>query len=658
MLAVSGVVAVTSSTAGAGVTDTRAARSSAMLTPPDMRMVVLKNRISIGIDGGRTYLHFSHVTSDFGPGPFEIDPDYDSQTGVATFTQRLYNSPSPGVWNKDHRVPLAAIGVYHPPSDYEFPLNSFVLLNARGRRVATSPKTDYCITGDYRLAHVENTPDQTFINPANCATATARLGWSVGWGDQYDQVDNGQPIDITGLPDGTYTLRGIVDPEHVLTETDKQNDVTDTVLKLAGMGGGSPTVTVVSQSRPDLLLPTVRITAPTAGQSVSGAVRLAADASAVRGRVTSVQFLVDGRPLGSPDTTAPYRRTWHTGAETTGRHYISARVTTNRGLMNSARPVRVALVAKVGAIGLDRSAPTVAVLNPPPRQLLSGTVPLAAYVTDDVGVAAVRYWVDGRLVGAAHRAPFAVRWRTARVPSGPHTLTVRVVDDAGHRATTRQRVVVENPRPAMTCFVVQSQVGAQGRGTVSTPGFRTAVRDEVLLAMVSADGPRGAAQSASVTGGGLAWHRVVRADHQAGDAEVWMATVHRVRQVGPVTSRLRYGGRAEKVTLVALEGVAGIGARAADSGVSGAPQLSLSATGAAASLFFAVGSAGAARRPVLPVGQIFAGLHVAPGADATFWSQYTNQAVSPAGTPVTVRALRPASAPWNLVAVEAVGEDE
>ena len=42
-----------------------------------------------------------------------------------------------------------------------------------------------------------------------------------GGGDQYDQTDNGQPIDLTGVPDGTYILEGTVDPEHVLTESNR-----------------------------------------------------------------------------------------------------------------------------------------------------------------------------------------------------------------------------------------------------------------------------------------------------------------------------------------------------------------------------------------------------------------------------------------------------
>src|SRR5689334_4183025 len=50
---------------------------------------------------------------------------------------------------------------------------------------------------------------------------------------------------------------------------------------------------------------TVSLTAPAAGATLSGAVTLTADASAAQGRVAWVDFLVDGRVVGS-DSSAPY----------------------------------------------------------------------------------------------------------------------------------------------------------------------------------------------------------------------------------------------------------------------------------------------------------------------------------------------------------------
>ena len=832
--------------------------AAARVTPPDMRMLVLRNEISIGDDGTTRLLHYSHVTSDLGPGPFEIVPHYHAATGVATFSQVIFNRPSAGHWRPDHRVRLAAIGVFRAPFDYQFPLNSFALLNAAGKVVARSPKTDYCITGDFRVGGVPHTPPQTFIPASNCQDPTAPLGWSIGWGDQYDQTDSGQPIDITHVRNGTYTLRGIVDPEHLLTETSKTNDVTDTVLTIHG-----DSVSVGAQTHPNLPLPSVRITSPSRGARVHDTVRLRASAAAKGARVRSVQFLVDGVPVGKPDTTAPYAVRWHTGSVTPGRHHVSARVTNSKHIMNTARSVAVnvrarlggllvdrsatsvgrtaatqrgfstprsgdLLVALVGAdgrgqhvkvhgggltwklvrrangqpgdaevwsarahsalhavtvrataahggfdvwmnlvalkgasgigrsrgssssgtppkvgfrvsargsVGLaagndfdqaasrrvgsgqrllgedlaatgdtywsqatstgarargrtitlddpspagdrtnlvgvevlssararaDRAAPTVQIANPISRQTVSGTVPVAAFAGDDVAVSSVRFFVDGHRLGApVTSAPYVRQWNTTTTTSGRHVLTARAVDAAGHVATTHQVVRVMNPAPPMTCFVVQSDVSGRGRGTVSTPRFHTAMGDEVLLALVSSDGPATpGAQSTVVHGAGLTWHLVGRADTQRGDAEVWTAKTDRVLTRARVTSTPAIAGYDQHLTVVALEGVTHVGAMASADAASGAPHARLATTGPAASLVFGVGTAGGAVRPTLPTGQIFSGRWADRSAHAAFWSQYTNQAMSPAGTTVTMRTLRPTSRPWNFVAVEAVGEEE
>src|SRR5262249_61681680 len=109
--------------------------------------------------------------------------------------------------------PTAPVGVFPPSFDYDFPLNSFTLLNNAGKVVARSPKTDYCITGDFRLSGIPNTPNTTSPPTSNCGDPTLPLGWSVGWGDEYDQTDDGQPIDRSGVPAGVYTLRGVGDPQ-------------------------------------------------------------------------------------------------------------------------------------------------------------------------------------------------------------------------------------------------------------------------------------------------------------------------------------------------------------------------------------------------------------------------------------------------------------
>jgi hypothetical protein len=138
------------------------------VTLPDLQLKVPTNQIGITTDPqtGDRLLRYTHITWDAGAGPFELDPTYNAQTGTATFMQAIYAMNKPGVWTLDHKVPVAATGVFDPPSDYQFPLNRFTLntVNADGTigpQVAISHKTDYCMTGDTFVGGVPNAPNAT-----------------------------------------------------------------------------------------------------------------------------------------------------------------------------------------------------------------------------------------------------------------------------------------------------------------------------------------------------------------------------------------------------------------------------------------------------------------------------------------------------------------
>ena len=74
---------------------------------------------------------------------------------------------------------------------------------------------------------------------------------------------------------------------------------------------------------PDTTLPTVALSAPAAGATVSGTVAVAANAGDNIG-VAGVQFKLDGANLGAEDTTAPYSVAWNTAAVPNGAHTLTA----------------------------------------------------------------------------------------------------------------------------------------------------------------------------------------------------------------------------------------------------------------------------------------------------------------------------------------------
>ncbi|WP_164021526.1 PHB depolymerase family esterase [Pyxidicoccus trucidator] len=73
----------------------------------------------------------------------------------------------------------------------------------------------------------------------------------------------------------------------------------------------------------DTTPPTVNVTAPANGSTVTGTVTLTASASDAGG-VSRVEFLVDGSPVGS-DSAAPYEFAWNSASVSNGSHTLGAR---------------------------------------------------------------------------------------------------------------------------------------------------------------------------------------------------------------------------------------------------------------------------------------------------------------------------------------------
>ena len=84
------------------------------------------------------------------------------------------------------------------------------------------------------------------------------------------------------------------------------------------------TVTVSNQGVPtDTTPPTVAVSAPAGGATVSGTTTVSATASDNVG-VVGVQFKLDGANLGAEDTSAPYSTPWNTTSSANGTHALTA----------------------------------------------------------------------------------------------------------------------------------------------------------------------------------------------------------------------------------------------------------------------------------------------------------------------------------------------
>ena len=328
--------------------------SAAEIAYPDLQVLMPTGEISIHHTSTTRTLEFTHISWDAGAGPWELRPTYNSATGISQGYQALYTMTKPGVWAFDHTVPIAGPMIWDPPSDYRFPLDSFALYTVAsggglGTRVATSPKVDFCMTSDTFVGGVPNSPSTNGYPSGACNSPEGKLGLSVGWGDQYDATDGGEGIEITSLANGTYWLRGQTDPYHYFQESNRNNNITDTKLQIEGN-----TVKVIEQVKPEEAPPTVTLTTPSEGQLISGNVNLSATATGPS-EITSVQFLLDGQPIGSPVTKAPYTLSYNLGSTTPGSHFLSAQATAVNGLVGTAADTKVNVAKKIGTLSIDTS---------------------------------------------------------------------------------------------------------------------------------------------------------------------------------------------------------------------------------------------------------------------------------------------------------------
>ena len=196
----------------------------------------------------------------------------------------------------------------------------------------------------------------------------------------------------------------------------------------------------------DTTAPTVGLTSPASGATVSGAVTVAASASD-NVAVVGVQFKIDGGNLGSEDTTAPYSVSWSTPNVSNGDHTITAVARDAAG--NSADSQRSVSVSNTTTTppppSGDTTAPTVGLTSPASGATVSGAVTVAASASDNVAVVGVQFKIDGGNLGSEDTtAPYSVSWSTPNVSNGDHTITAVARDAAGNSADSQRSVSVSN----------------------------------------------------------------------------------------------------------------------------------------------------------------------------------------------------------------------
>ena len=182
------------------------------------------NDISTGVVPGRVHLRLSNGTANIGLGPLHIMGGEPNGDGTQQVLQRVFADDG-SFYDR-----LAGNFIHHPTHGHVhfegwalYQLREILPGDQVGEVLAAGEKTSFClIDGGIQDSSLPN-----FQGSSTYTSCGATVqGISVGWYDVYGKYLNGQNIDITDVPDGTYWLESIVDPDGTVVESDETNNIT------------------------------------------------------------------------------------------------------------------------------------------------------------------------------------------------------------------------------------------------------------------------------------------------------------------------------------------------------------------------------------------------------------------------------------------------
>ena len=193
----------------------------------------------------------------------------------------------------------------------------------------------------------------------------------------------------------------------------------------AGNVSAAKTATV-SITAQDATAPTVAITSPAYGSTVSGTAAVVASASD-NVAVSKVEFYVNGS-LKATSTAAPYTFNWNTLSVANGAYTVSAKASDAAG--NASILSNVTLY--VANSSVDTTAPVVSLSSPSNSTVFGSKLVISGSATDNVAVTKIDVFMDGSLLLSTNNSSFNLN---RKIGIGTHTITVKAYDAAKNVGT-------------------------------------------------------------------------------------------------------------------------------------------------------------------------------------------------------------------------------
>jgi Big-like domain-containing protein/calcineurin-like phosphoesterase family protein len=154
----------------------------------------------------------------------------------------------------------------------------------------------------------------------------------------------------------------------------------------------------------------------------------------------------------------------------------------------------------------DTTPPSASITEPVDGATVTGTIDVSANASDDVGVADVRFKLDGGNLGAADTTPpYSIAWDTATVANGSHTVTAVARDAAGNTSpASTVSVTVDNPTPSPSpiSLVRQATGSVVGGTSLVIPVQPTAAGNALVASIAVAAGSSKSVTAVSDSAGG------------------------------------------------------------------------------------------------------------------------------------------------------------
>ena len=193
--------------------------------------------------------------------------------------------------------------------------------------------------------------------------------------------------------------------------------------------------TPIDSTTTDKTPPTVSISNPVDGSSVTGTITVTAAASDNAG-ISKVELLVDNA-VYSTTTSTPTSFTLNTANYTNGSHTLTARATDTSGNIGSSSNISI-------NFSNDKTLPSVSISSPANGSTVSGTTTVNVNASDNVGISKIEFLVDGTLLANSSSSPATFTLDSVKFSNGTHTLTARATDTSGNQASASVTINVQN----------------------------------------------------------------------------------------------------------------------------------------------------------------------------------------------------------------------